>query len=148
MKLVLATVVFGAALVGCAVPIEVGTGGNVFKAIPPGSAVTISCGMLGEKFIWAAIRTQTLLPKNADVSIEIQRTDTGAIICHEAIDAVEMETNGSWRQYTGIRCFLDDPAALNGQTVTMTGGLQDTAGEKASAAVWFKVVAPAGNCGG
>lgn len=149
MRWALALSLLGTMLVGCSPAVEVGTGDNKFKKIAEGSTVSIACGMQGESFIFGALRTQVLRTANADLTIEIVEKASGAIVCHEAIDSAQLESaDDGFNQYTGIRCFVEDPAGLKGKTVTMTGTIRDTANDSGTASVTFKVDSPEGNCGG
>ena len=145
MAVLLSTTVL---LAGCAADIQVGTGEHVYKQIDDGSSLPLACGMGGEKYIVAAVRTQTLNPVNADVVVEVKTKDTGAIVCDEAVASAQLETVDGWQQCAGIHCFVDASSNLDGRSVIMTGAIRDTSGANASTSVSFKLAAPSSGCGG
>lgn len=138
-----------ALLAGCgaAAPhAEVGVGTRTFEALPADGAVVVVCGPQGGQHIWTSVRSQGVGPDHTALLVEITDPATGERICGQELSDLLLESQGDWDAFSGLACFIPDPAKVDGRTLRLHGRVTDAAGHTAEASRTVVPSGPGRNC--
>ena len=118
--------------------IVIEVGGGVFSFEPvaaDGGALQMVCGPQGGQHIWLSARTLAGLldPRQVSLLVEIKTTDNQEHVCGLNLTGVDLFPNdgGTHHEYTGIQCFIGDPARFAGRPGRMHGRVGDSQGRVA-----------------
>jgi hypothetical protein len=113
--------------------LEVGTGTSAFEPLTDGQSVSIIFGPQGGYHVWAALRLKkSFAPERVEVHARLlqgsaELSDNGYLL--NLVDA------GDRYEWYGLQALVPDPAAIDGQPVTVRLEVKDQSGKSASAEV-------------
>ena len=116
---------------GGAVPLlEVGTGPSSFAALTDGQDLDIIAGPQGGFHLWTALRaSKALSPDRFEVKLAVRQ---GATELSQNGYRLTLVDNGERYEWYGMQALVPDPAAVDGQSVTLRIDATDSNGVTAT----------------
>jgi hypothetical protein len=112
----------------CAPEVEVGGGVRAFAPFEDGQAVDVVCGPQGGQHIWTGVRAKGVGPEGVSMVISMTDAETAETVCHVELKDLLLVEDDGWFSFTGLACFVPDPAKVEGRTLRLEGSLVDADG--------------------
>lgn len=124
-----------------------GTGQFEFVPVAAGAPIEIVCGPQGGQHIWVSVRARNLSPDPVSIRVSIRLADSGQLVCGQQIDDTSLfAAAGGWGEFTGIACFVPEPALVSGRPVLLQGRVADAAGRAGDHEVRAVPFGPSRDC--
>lgn len=126
--------------------VEVGSGIRRFEAVTDGQTLPVVCGPQGGQHIWTSVRVMNVGPENVDIVLSITDAETGEQVCRSELKGLLLSPEDDWFSFTGVACFVTDPAKIEGRTMRLEGTAADANGRGGASTHTFVPTGPGVSC--
>jgi hypothetical protein len=118
----------GLACGACGPVVEVGGGVRAFVSFDDGQAVDVVCGPQGGQHVWTSVRAKGMRTDDVDVVLSLTDEATGEPVCRVELKDLLLADDDGWGSFTGVTCFVSEPAKVAGRTLVLYGSARDADG--------------------